>query len=93
MNEKRKKFKQVKFEKTKKLSIEGMEIVSFISGVSSGVYTMPFVISVRCWASKFGFKKFFRREMHLNIFEVRELKEELEKVLEYHKEYYKKPQH
>ncbi len=77
-----KRFETIKFDKTKTLQKEGMEISSYIAGVNSGVYGLPFVISVRCWASKWWFKKFFYREMKLNIFEVRQLKEEFDKVKE-----------
>jgi len=79
-----KRFETIKFDKTKTLQKEGMEISSYISGVNSGVYRLPFVIAVRCWASKWWFKKFFYLEMKLNIFEVRQLKEELDKVIEFY---------
>ena len=79
-----KRFDTIKFNKTKTLQKEGMEIKSYVAGVNSGAYSMPFVISVRCWASKWVFKKFFYREMKLNIFEVKQLKEELDKVIEFY---------
>jgi len=79
-----KQFETIKFDKTKTLQKEGMEISSYIAGVNSGVYGLPFVIAVRCWASKWGFKKFFYREIKLNIFEVRQLKQELDKVIEFY---------
>jgi len=79
-----KQFETIKFDKTKTLQKEGMEISSYIAGVNSGVYGLPFVIAVRCWASKWGFKKFFYREMKLNIFEVRQLKLELDKAIEFY---------
>jgi hypothetical protein len=78
-----KKFNELKFNRSMSIEKEGMEISAYLAGVNSGAYSMPFVISVRTWARKWFFKKFFYREMYLNIFEVKELKEECERVIEF----------
>jgi len=77
-----KRFEAIKFERKTTLKKEGMEICSYIAGVNSGAYGLPFVISIRCWARKWWFKKFFYRAMKLSVFEVKQLKEELDKVIE-----------
>ncbi len=83
-----KKFETIKIDRTQVSNItllkDGMEIECYIAGVNSGVYGLPFVVSVKTWASKWFFKKFFRREMKLNIHEVKALKEELEKVISFY---------
>lgn len=79
-----KKFDTLKIEKTTTLQKDGMEISAYIAGVNSGVYSLPYVISVETWASKWGFKKFFRREMKLDIQQIKFLKKELETVIEFH---------
>lgn len=78
-----KKFDTVKIDKTTTLQIEGMTIQAYIAGVNSGEYGLPFVITVKTWARKWFFKKFFVREMKLNIHEVMLLKDECEKVIEF----------
>jgi len=82
-----KRFKTVTFESKTVLAVDGMEINSYIAGVNSGMYGLPFVISVRCWARKWFFSKFFCREMKLNLKQVRELRDELDFVInQFHNE-------
>lgn len=78
------KFDTVHIEKYTSIIKEGMEIKAYIAGVNSGSYELPFVISVKTWAKKFLFKKFFLREMKLNIFEVKLLRDELNKAIEFY---------
>lgn len=80
------KFEEIKFDKTTSLQKDGMEISAFIAGVNSGQYNLPFLISVKVWARKWFFKKFFYREMHLDLHEIKILKNECEKVLNYYEE-------
>ncbi len=77
------KFETIKIDKTVCLQKDGIEFSAYIAGVNSGMYQLPFVIVVRTWASKWGFKKFFWRELKLNINEVKMLHKELGKVIEY----------
>lgn len=77
-------FKTLKFERKTTIVSEGIEISCFIAGVNSGAYQLPFVIAVRTWAKKWWFKKFFYREMELNIHQIKELKTELDKVITYY---------
>lgn len=79
-----KRFDTIKIDKSTCLQKEGMKIQAYIAGVNSGQYCLPFVIKVSTWAKKFGFKKFFYREMQLSIHEVKTLKEECEKVIEFY---------
>lgn len=81
-----KKFDTIKFDDSKVLKKDGMEIRSYIAGVNSGVYNLPFVIEVSCWARKWIFSKFFKRSMRLNLFQVKQLKSELEKVVDHFEE-------
>lgn len=80
------KFETIKIDKTTTLQKEGMEITAYIAGVNSGAYQLPYVISVRVWAKKWFFKKFFYREMKLNIFEVKNFRDECDKVIKWHEE-------
>ncbi len=77
------KFSTVTIEHKTTMTTNGMSIKAFIAGVNSGEYGLPFVIQVSTWASKWGFKKFFYREMKLNIFEMRALKAELDKAIQH----------
>jgi hypothetical protein len=77
----------IKIDKTTIIEKEGMVIRAFIAGVNSGVYDMPFVIKISCWARKWFFKKFFHCEMQLQIKELELLKGEIDKSIEL---YYKK---
>lgn len=77
-------FETIKFNKTVTLEKEGMEISAYIAGVNSGVYQLPYVIQVRVWAKKWFFKKFFHKEMHLNLWEVKQLRDECNKVIEFY---------
>jgi hypothetical protein len=77
-------FDTVEINRTTVMQKDGIEIRACIAGVNSGAYELPFVIQVRTWASKWFFKKFFYREMRLNIHEVIALKEECDKVIEWH---------
>ena len=77
------KFDTIIIDSTTTLRKEGMEISAFIAGVNSGAYGLPYVIKVRVWAKKWFFRKFFHNEMHLNIHQVRMLRDECEKVLEF----------
>jgi len=78
-------FEMLKFDRNVKIYKKGMEIGAYIAGVNSGVYELPFIVYVRVWS--FGlFKRFFYKEMRLNLWEVKLLKEECEKVIEFYKE-------
>lgn len=79
MTEKR--FETVKIDRSIQFYKDGIEISAFIAGVNSGVYGFPFVIAVRTWARNWFFKKFFYREIHLNMEEVAALHNELGKVV------------
>lgn len=76
-----KKFDEITFDRLVKITKKGMEITSYIAGVNSGAYGLPFIVSVRVW--KWGiFKRFLYKEMRLSLYEIKTLKEELEKVIE-----------
>lgn len=79
-------FDTIKLDKTTTLQKEGMEIKAYIAGVNSGAYELPYVIAVRVWARKWFFRKFFYNEMKLNIFEVRRLRDECDKVIKWYDE-------
>lgn len=83
MGKTERRFETLKFERSVKIQKEGMEIQSYLAGVNSGAYGLPYVISVRTWARKWFWRKFFYSEIQLNLMEVRQLKEECEKVLDY----------
>lgn len=77
-------FETVIVDKTAVVERDGLEISCFIAGVNSGVYGLPYIIQVRTWASKWGFKKFFFREAHLTINDVTKLKNECDKVIAFY---------
>ena len=79
-------FETIKLDKTTTLQKDGMEIIAYIAGVNSGAYGLPYVIAVRVWARKWFFKKFFYREMKLNIWDVKQLRDECDKVIKWHNE-------
>ncbi len=81
-----KQFDTIKLDKTTTLQKDGMEITAYIAGVNSGMYGLPYVISVRVWAKKWFFKKFFYREMKLNIHEVKQFRDECDKVIQFYNE-------
>ena len=83
MNLMKNNFKEVKIEYKTTIVTEGMEISAYIAGVNSGAYSLPFVIEVKTWASKFWFKKFYTRKMELRYTEVVALRDECNKVIEY----------
>lgn len=82
----RNRFDTVYFSSTTVLKKEGIEIKGFIAGVNSGMYSLPYVIQVSTWASKWFWSKFFRREMKLNLMQVRQLREECDKVIKFYEE-------
>jgi hypothetical protein len=77
------KFKTIKIESKTIIHQEGMEIEGYIAGVNSGMYGLPYVIVVRTWARKWFWRKFFKREMKLNLMQVKEFRKECDKVIEY----------
>jgi len=78
-----KKFDMLKYDRNVRISKKGMEIGAYIAGVNSGMYQLPFIVYVRVWS--YGiFRRIFYKEMRLNIWEVKQLKEECEKVIEFY---------
>ncbi len=80
----KKHFSTLKIDKTFSLGVEGIEIKSYIAGVNSGVYSLPYVISVRTWAKKFWFKRFFEKRVSLDLKEVILLRDELNQVIKFY---------
>lgn len=76
-------FETITISKTAIVEKEGLEISAFIAGVNSGAYGLPFVIRVSTWAHKWWFKKFFYCEAKLNYDEVKQLRDECDKVIRY----------
>jgi hypothetical protein len=74
-------FKTIKFVKTTRVVVEGAEISCYIAGVNSGMYGFPFIVSINVWTKKWFWKKFFQKKIELNYWEVKQLHEELGKVL------------
>ena len=74
--------KEIVIDRTTVLQKDGMEINMYIAGVNSGVYEPPFVVSIRVWARKWIFKKFFTRKMQLSLSEMIFLRDELNKAIE-----------
>ena len=79
-------FETIKIDQTTVLSKEGMELSAYIAGVNSGAYQLTYVIKVRVWSKKWIFKKFFYKEMELNLFQVKLLRDECDKVIKWHDE-------
>jgi hypothetical protein len=76
-------FKTVSIKASTIIQKDGIEIKSYIAGVNSGIYGIPFVISVETWASKWGFKKFFHRKLSLGLEEMTDLRDELDKAIKH----------
>ena len=81
-------FEMIGIKGTSVLKKDGIEIQAFIAGVNSGMYQMPFVIEVRTWAKKWWFEKFYYRALRLDIQQLRVLKAEIDKVVEWHENEY-----
>lgn len=78
-----KKFEELNFKSNFEIINEGMEISCHIAGVKSRAYSLPFVITVRTWAKKWFFRKFFVRQMKLSLWQMKQLRNELDKAINY----------
>ena len=76
-------FKTVNIKRSVIIQKEGIEISCFIAGVNSGVYGEPFVVKVRAWAKEWFGRKFFVQELKLSRWDMIQLRDELNKVIEY----------